>query len=60
MHGAGGNFTLHAILHFLQNRSTVSRISEPDDREHYRLLEGSKGICHCCLHCRLKLAACQL
>lgn len=46
MHRTSCNISLHAFLNFLQDRSAVGSISKPDDREHYRLLKGSKGIGH--------------
>ena len=60
MHGTGGNIALHAVLYFFENRSPVGSISKSDDREHHRLLEGSKSVGHSCLHCRLEFASRQL
>ena len=46
MNGSGCDITFHAILNVLQDRSAVGSISKPNNRQHYRLLEGSEVVRH--------------
>jgi hypothetical protein len=44
--GARRDVAFKALLHILQNRASVGLVTQADDGDEYRLLEGSQGIRH--------------